>query len=256
MEFFVYCRDRPGAEELHRELSERHWSFMDGYADGMIARGPTFTDDEADDHRQPAHRRPARPRGGAGVRLRGAQLPGRRVRGGAHPPLAQHAGPHDVGLRRERPSALPDHRARPGRGGRARTRRSTPALIAYGPLLSDDGSAWLGTAGLVEMPDRAAAEAVLAGGPYERVEVHTWFFGGRPGASRSRVDSSGLGVLISPGHVRNKEPPCSTRRVTTGSASACGRSDGRLATPSATPPARRSTRWRRCTGSRSWARTA
>ncbi|CAM5471992.1 hypothetical protein SAVIM40S_07220 [Streptomyces avidinii] len=34
-------------------------------------------------------------------------------------------------------------------------------LIAYGPLLSDDGSAWLGTAALVRAPDAATARAVL-----------------------------------------------------------------------------------------------
>jgi uncharacterized protein len=59
-------------------------------------------------------------------------------------------------------------------------------LIADGPLLSEDGSEWLGTATLVELPDRAAAEAMLAHGPYaeaglyERVDVHRWRFGGRP----------------------------------------------------------------------------
>jgi uncharacterized protein YciI len=39
VEYFVYCRDRPGTEELLAELGEAHWSFMDGYADALIARG-------------------------------------------------------------------------------------------------------------------------------------------------------------------------------------------------------------------------
>ena len=34
-------------------------------------------------------------------------------------------------------------------------------LIAYGPLLSDDGSTWLGTAVLVRAPSRDMARAVL-----------------------------------------------------------------------------------------------
>ena len=34
-------------------------------------------------------------------------------------------------------------------------------LIAYGPLLSDDGSTWLGTAALVRAPDPESARAVL-----------------------------------------------------------------------------------------------
>src|SRR5512132_14940 len=45
MEWFVYGRDRPGAGTLREELAEAHWSFMDGYAGAMIARGPTLTAD-------------------------------------------------------------------------------------------------------------------------------------------------------------------------------------------------------------------
>jgi hypothetical protein len=51
-------------------------------------------------------------------------------------------------------------------------------LIAYGPLLSDDGAAWLGTASLVRAP--AAARAVLTPDQYVDIEVHNWRFGGRP----------------------------------------------------------------------------
>jgi uncharacterized protein len=40
MEFFIYCRDRPGSGALRSELAEAHWAFMDRYADEMIARGP------------------------------------------------------------------------------------------------------------------------------------------------------------------------------------------------------------------------
>ena len=45
MEYFFYCRGRPGTEALADELAEAHWSFMDGYAEAMIARGPTLTPD-------------------------------------------------------------------------------------------------------------------------------------------------------------------------------------------------------------------
>jgi uncharacterized protein YciI len=59
-------------------------------------------------------------------------------------------------------------------------------LIACGPLLSDDGLEWEGTVTLIELPDRASAEALPAHDPYSRaglydsVEVHPWRFGGRP----------------------------------------------------------------------------
>ena len=52
-------------------------------------------------------------------------------------------------------------------------------LIVYGPLLSDDGSCWLGTAVLLRAPDLAAARAVLTADRYAEIEVHDWQFGGR-----------------------------------------------------------------------------
>jgi len=58
--------------------------------------------------------------------------------------------------------------------------------IARGPLLSDDGNEWVGAVMLVESPDRAAVEAMLADEPYSQaglyasVEIHPWRFGGRP----------------------------------------------------------------------------
>lgn len=47
MDFFVYSRDAPGAGPLRddRDLLERHWSYMDGFADTMVARGPTLAGD-------------------------------------------------------------------------------------------------------------------------------------------------------------------------------------------------------------------
>src|SRR4051794_41835950 len=45
MEFFCYHRDRVGSTPLRSAMVEQHWSYMDGFAEAMIARGPTFTDD-------------------------------------------------------------------------------------------------------------------------------------------------------------------------------------------------------------------
>src|ERR1700709_211680 len=45
MEFFCYHRDRPDSVPLREELLEAHWSYMDGYAKELIARGPTLADD-------------------------------------------------------------------------------------------------------------------------------------------------------------------------------------------------------------------
>jgi uncharacterized protein len=53
-------------------------------------------------------------------------------------------------------------------------------LIAYGPLLSDNGVTWLGTAALVRAPDPETARSILTPDRYADIEVDTWQFGGRP----------------------------------------------------------------------------
>jgi uncharacterized protein len=47
IDFFVYSRAAPSAAEVEHDpaLDEEHWSYMDGFADGMIARGPTLAAD-------------------------------------------------------------------------------------------------------------------------------------------------------------------------------------------------------------------
>ena len=44
LDFFVYSRDAAGTAELRDdlELLEEHWSYMDRFAESMIARGPTL----------------------------------------------------------------------------------------------------------------------------------------------------------------------------------------------------------------------
>ena len=53
-------------------------------------------------------------------------------------------------------------------------------LIAYGPLLSDDDTTWLGTAALIRAPGPDTARAILTPARYADIEVHNWQFGGRP----------------------------------------------------------------------------
>jgi uncharacterized protein len=47
MDFFVYSRDAREKQALRDDdgLLEEHWSYMDGFADTMIARGPTLAPD-------------------------------------------------------------------------------------------------------------------------------------------------------------------------------------------------------------------
>ncbi|MBC3981840.1 YciI family protein [Streptomyces sp. AC536] len=181
MEFFCYHRDRPGSLPLREELLEEHWSYMDRYAKEMIARGPTFADDGDT------------PTGSVHV----VDLPDpAAARAFAFDEPGYQAGVYqDVLLRRWRnllgrtmwdfPGGLVGGDRYLVLGlGTGQSIDATPLpnadeLIAYGPLLSDDGTTWLGTAALVQAPDPAAARATLAPGHHGHIEVHEWQCGGR-----------------------------------------------------------------------------
>ncbi|GLX05272.1 YciI family protein [Microbispora sp. NBRC 16548] len=181
MEFFCYHRDRPGSGALRDELLEEHWSYMDRYDAEMIARGPTL-DRVADiatgsvhivDLPDPATARAFafdEPNYQAGV-YRDVMV--RRWRNVLGRTMWDFPGGRDGG---NRYLVL-------GLGsGEAADLVPPPErdeLIAYGPLLSDDGATWLGTAVLVRAPDPDAARAVLTRDRYAGIEVHDWEFGGR-----------------------------------------------------------------------------
>ncbi|HWM74453.1 MAG TPA: YciI family protein [Nocardioides sp.] len=182
MEFFCYHRDRSGSGALRASLVEEHWSYMDGYAGELIARGPTLDDD--------------------GEKATGSvhivDLPDpEAARAFAFMEPGYQAGVYrDVLLRRWRnllgktmwdfPGARVDGNRYLvlGLGSGDGSDRSPPTgryeLIAYGPLLSDDGVTWLGTAALVQATDLATARSVLRSEEYDVIEAHHWTFGGRP----------------------------------------------------------------------------
>jgi uncharacterized protein YciI len=176
MEFFCYHRDRPGSLALRE-----HWSYMDRYAKELIARGPTFADDGETptgsvhivDLPDPAAARAFafdEPNYQAGAyrdvllrRWRNVlgrtmwDFPGGRTGGNRYLVLGLGEGPAaDLALPRDRDE-----------------------LVAYGPLLSDDGDTWLGTAVLLRAADPDTARAVLTADRYADIEVHDWEFGGR-----------------------------------------------------------------------------
>ncbi|MFE2246613.1 YciI family protein [Streptomyces lavendulae] len=182
MEFFCYHRDRPGSVALRNELREQHWSYMDRYAKELIARGPTLTSAgnaptgsvHIIDLPDPGAARAfafAEPGYQAGV-YRDVLLwrwsntlgrtmwdfPGGRTGGNRYLVLG-------LGTGQAADLAVPTDR---------------DELIAYGPLLSDDGTAWLGTAALLRAPDPDTAGAILTRDRYADIEVHNWQFGGRP----------------------------------------------------------------------------
>lgn len=186
MLFLVYHRDRAGSDPLREELAEMHWSYMDGFAERMIARGPTLTWDGETatgslhvlDLSGPAEARAfafEEPNQQAGVyrdvivrrwsdRLGRTmwEFPGDRDAGPFFLVLG-FGGPGPVG-------DAPDTNPPAGRED----------LIAFGPLLSDDGTTWLGTAALLGAADVEDARRVLTGSAYAEIEVLPWRFGGRP----------------------------------------------------------------------------
>ncbi|MEU8759871.1 YciI family protein [Streptomyces sp. NPDC048659] len=182
MEFLVLHRDRPGSLPLREELLEAHWAYMDRYEKELIARGPLFDPD--------------------GDALLGSvhlvELPDAAAARAfaCDEPNYQAGAYRDVMVRRWGNALgrtmweFPGDRAEGeffcvlGLGQGAPVDPEPPAdrdadLVAYGPLRSDDGAAWLGTAALLRAPDAAAARAVLSAEGYADVEVYAWTFGGR-----------------------------------------------------------------------------
>lgn len=181
VEFFCYHRDRTGSVPLREELLEEHWSYMDRFEAEMIARGPTLGCDGGT------------PTGS--VHILGLPGPAAARAFAFDEPNYQAGVYRDVLLRRWRNLLgrsmweFPGGRDGGSRylvlglgAGQAADLAVPPGrdeLIAYGPLLSDDGAAWLGTAMLVRAPDPDTARAILTQGRYADIEVHRWQFGGR-----------------------------------------------------------------------------
>jgi uncharacterized protein YciI len=178
MEFFCYHRDRPDSGALREELIEAHWSYMDKFEAELIARGPTFVGDvptgsvhivdlpdvaaarafafDEPNYQAGAYRDVLLRRWRNTLGRTMWDFPGGRTGGDRWAVIGLGAGPAaDL--------ELPD----------------TDGLIGYGPLLSDDGETWLGTAALIQAPDPDTARAILTPERYADIEVHAWTFGGR-----------------------------------------------------------------------------
>ncbi|MFI0238563.1 YciI family protein [Streptomyces sp. NPDC016845] len=183
MMFFCYHRDRPDSLELRLQLVEEHWSYMDRFERELIARGPTF----AEDGETPT----------GSVHIVDLPDPATARAFAFDEPTYQAGAYRDVLLRRWHDllgRTMWDFPGGPtgedrylvlGLGAGPAADLDVPSgpraadLIAYGPLYSDDDTAWLGTAALVRAADPATARTVLTAGRYAAVEVHPWEFGGR-----------------------------------------------------------------------------
>ncbi|MFT4217281.1 MAG: YciI family protein [Micropruina sp.] len=179
MEFLVFHRDRSHATKLRRQLVERHWDYMDGFAGELIARGPTLS------------RSDSSPTGS--VHIVDLPNPAAAWAFAFNEPNYRAGVCRDVMVRRWRnlldrtmwqfPSGREGaHRYFVLGLGTTSARLSAPPdtsdLIAFGPLLTDDGLTELGAAALVRASSPATASEIF-GNEFVDVEVHGWEFGGR-----------------------------------------------------------------------------
>ncbi|MFD7867696.1 YciI family protein [Streptomyces sp. NPDC059783] len=181
MEFICYHRDRPGSLPLRQALIEEHWSYMDRFEKELIARGPAF---------DAAREVPV-----GSVHIVALPDPAAARAFAFDEPTYQAGVYRDVLLRRWRnllgrtmwefPGGTEgeDRYLVLGLGQGQAVDLDPPAnrddLLAYGPLLSDDGETWLGTAALLRASGPEAARAVLTPDAYASVEVRPWECGGR-----------------------------------------------------------------------------
>ena len=163
MQFLTYHRDRDGSTPLREAMGEEHWSYMDGYADALVERGPTFLED-----------------GTLTGSLHVVDVANAAAaRAFAFEEPCYQAGAYrDVLVRRTQWSRHEDTapgflvlgflaRPEPWTGSLP----PTAGLLASGPLLTDDGARLIGVAALARGPGGIPGCAVT--------EAHHWERGGR-----------------------------------------------------------------------------
>ncbi len=171
-DWFVYCSDRPDTAELRMQLVEDHWSFMDGYAERMVARGPTLTEDglaatgslhvvDLPDLEAVGVFAYEEPNYKAGVY---AEVLIRRFRNLLGRTMWEFGG--DIGTSRFLVIAHGRRGTKEARLDFLEARADRDRLNLCGPLLSEDGSAWVGDALAVELPTRRAVEDLIGADPF------------------------------------------------------------------------------------------
>jgi uncharacterized protein YciI len=190
MDFFVYSRDAVDAANLRADqaLLEEHWSYMDKFAESMIARGPTLDADRetatgslhvlalpsVDAAREFVALEPNNRAGVYEEHLvwRFENLLGRSMWEFSGQPVE--------------PRFLIIGRSHLGRPVSMETvpTELLERLILYGALVTLDGGEPVGVALAVQAPDREAVDSLMKNertglGVFSEVEVHNWEFGGR-----------------------------------------------------------------------------
>ena len=197
LDFFVYSRDAPGTAALRDDevLLEEHWAYMDGFAESMIARGPTLGADRETatgslhvlglQNVDAVHDFVARePNNCAGIYAehsvwRFENLLGRTMwefSGAAEEPRFL------IIARSRRDDMTGESGRLVGPGSRSRELRER--LILYGALTSLQDAELVGVALAVQAREREAVDALLEEArvglsAFRDIEIHDWEFGGR-----------------------------------------------------------------------------
>jgi uncharacterized protein len=193
LDFFVYSRDAAGTTALRDddELLERHWSYIDQFAESMIARGPTFgTDRETVTGSlhvlglpsvEAAHQFVAcEPNNRAGVYAEHSLWRFENLLGRT---MWEFSGAPDE----PRFLVIARGERRPSGGPMSLETLSAPLrerLILFGALSTLDDARPVGVALAVQARDRAALETLLEEerpglAVFPELEIHEWEFGGR-----------------------------------------------------------------------------
>ena len=194
LDFFVYSRDATGARALRDDdaLLEAHWSYMDRFAQSMIARGPTLADDRAtatgslhivglptvDAAQQFIGQEP---NNRAGLYAEHTVFIFENLLGRT---MWEFTGAADelrfLVIARSEPSQLIHQPPLPDGISAALRRR----LIVYGTLRALDDNRLVGVTLAAQAPDRGALDELLENDrlgldAFSQLEVHNWEFGGR-----------------------------------------------------------------------------
>ncbi|MEK9722530.1 MAG: YciI family protein [Rhodospirillaceae bacterium] len=194
MAYFAWGINRPGVQDARAAIIQKHWDFIAGYDDKLIARGPLLDDRDvgqvlgsihivelADSaafetfvHDEPfaaaglfAEIVTSRFAPGLARTQFAFQSQGDLPRFFIHCPAAPGAAPT--------PAQADAHAAH--------CARHDANIVCHGALLADDGD-WQGQAYFVEFPTKddaarfAAADPYAIAGLYDRVETHRWTMGG------------------------------------------------------------------------------
>ncbi len=203
-DYLVYSRDAPGVGDRLDALAEAHWSYIDRFADRLVARGPTLSADgevhTGSMHILAAESARAARRFAEEEPYHGAGLYAETKISRYINLLAQSMWDRPPAPELERSTFLiagwPAMRAdeRTVRAARKAAVVASETWVFLGLLVSDDGSRCVGVAAAADAPAGSAELALRrvmeslgqAGAP---VETHRWQRGGRPGAATSGLRS-------------------------------------------------------------------